>query len=66
MGWNPDLSYTWRLYKETVQTDAFIFGLSHMSKMSEMGKDEPISVQGEKLLLHLEPIWRFGKAEVLS
>lgn len=37
-----------------------------MSKMSEMGKDEPISVQGEKLLLHLEPIWRFGKAEVLS
>lgn len=61
--YNPDLSYTWFLYKETMKMDTFIFGLFLMSKISEEGKDEQISIHNEKFL-QLEPIWCLGKAEV--
>lgn len=46
--------------------DTFIFVIFLMSKISEEGKDEQISIHNEKLFLQLEPIWHFGKAEVHS
>lgn len=46
--------------------DTFIFVIFLMSKISEEGKDEQISIHNEKLFLQLEPIWHFWKAEVHS
>lgn len=43
--------------------NTFIFGLFLMSKISEEGKDEQISIHNETFL-QLEPIWCLGKAEV--
>lgn len=36
--WDPDLSYTWIPYKETMKTDTVIFGLLRMSTISAEGK----------------------------